>query len=303
MAVLLHVQIMTNAMTLMGQTLDPLGMCLDLLVSCINHSCDPNVFLVMDGRTISARCLRKIEEGDELTISYVENTNPTTIRQKELKQKFFFDCRCAKCLNEGSILEDRFEGTSSKDPSALKIQDEAFDILRSVRSGKITADETVPRLRKALELCRRSDAFPLERQPIPSISNDLSVELLGKGHHKEAFVYLFSIYTKMDPKWHANFHPARLAHTYVLARLLKYFGFHPEHTPSSLQGTDVHLVHYGLLLEIESHLNRSHGATHSFAKGVRAEVMSLRADLTHDVMIAIHRDLPSIMSSFRRLSC
>lgn len=294
---------MTNAMTTVGLTLDPLGICVDLLVSCINHSCDPNVFFVMDGRTISGRCLQQIQEGDELTISYVENTNPTIMRQKELKQKFFFNCRCPKCLQEGNIPEDQFKGVDSADASANKTQDEAFDILLSVRSGKVASEQVVSELRRALDLCQRSGVFPMARQPIPSICGDLSVELMTRGRHDEAFAHMFNIYTKMDPNWHAELHPARLAHTYVLARLLKYFGLQPEQTPLALQGSDVHLVHYGLLLEVEAHLNRSHGTSHSFAKGVRMEIQSLRADLNRDVLVSIHRQLPPIMSRFRRLSC
>ncbi|KAF1808065.1 SET domain-containing protein [Eremomyces bilateralis CBS 781.70] len=300
-ALSLYCKVMTNAITLVGKTLDPLGLCVDLFVSCINHSCDPNVFFVMDGQALSARCLKKIQEGDELSISYVEPTNPTMIRRKELKEKFFFDCKCPKCLNEGNTPEDRFQGDSSTDGPAKRVQDEAFNTLFSVRRGKVLPEKIISELKRALDLCQRSGFFSIERQPIPSICSDLYVELMMQDRHDESFEHVFKIYTETDPKWYPNFHPARLAHTYVLARLMKYFCFQPGREPQELRGHDLHLVYYGLLLEIESNLNKSHGPTHSFAKGVRAEINMLREELQRDAIVSIHRELPSIMTAFRGL--
>lgn len=41
--------------------------------------------------------LRDVEEGEELTISYIEELMPYTTRQERLKTMYLFNCACAAC--------------------------------------------------------------------------------------------------------------------------------------------------------------------------------------------------------------
>jgi hypothetical protein len=41
-----------------------------------------------------------IEEGDEITVSYVDPTWPRELRRQTLKRDYGFDCNCAKCQHD-----------------------------------------------------------------------------------------------------------------------------------------------------------------------------------------------------------
>jgi SET domain-containing protein len=47
------------------------GIFLDPGLAMVNHSCVPNAFIGFDRRTATLRAERPIEEGDEITISYI----------------------------------------------------------------------------------------------------------------------------------------------------------------------------------------------------------------------------------------
>lgn len=65
--------------------------------SRINHSCDPNCVSSHEGTNAFLIALRKIEEGEEITVSYTDTTKPRKARQEYLKKNLFFDCKCTLC--------------------------------------------------------------------------------------------------------------------------------------------------------------------------------------------------------------
>jgi SET domain len=74
------------------------------LTSRINHDCQPNAELVTSFADchVDVRLLRDVIAGDEITINYVGrfgNRNKSLeCRQKELRRKYLFNCRCRLCL-------------------------------------------------------------------------------------------------------------------------------------------------------------------------------------------------------------
>lgn len=70
-----------------------------LEASRINHSCRHNAQNTWNANierlTIYAFC--DIEEGQEITISYLGGTSDYAERQRDLKKKFKFDCKCELC--------------------------------------------------------------------------------------------------------------------------------------------------------------------------------------------------------------
>jgi SET and MYND domain-containing protein len=74
-----------------------IGVALDPFASLINHSCDPNAFVFCEGNQLRARSLRPIVAGDEITFSYTNETYDYIFRQKQLKSKYFFTCKCKPC--------------------------------------------------------------------------------------------------------------------------------------------------------------------------------------------------------------
>ncbi|KAI9889140.1 MAG: hypothetical protein M1814_005731 [Vezdaea aestivalis] len=103
-----------NSHTLTYTTLDPIGAYLDPLVSRVNHSCLPNAWINFEGRKMSLRTLTNINEGDEITISYVDSRRSTEERRAVLEQKFFFDCRCLKCVTVGPLSNDEINRRRNK---------------------------------------------------------------------------------------------------------------------------------------------------------------------------------------------
>ncbi len=45
---------------------------------------------------------RDIEAGEELTVSYLDQTLPRAQRQQRLSFAYGFSCRCARCIEEAS---------------------------------------------------------------------------------------------------------------------------------------------------------------------------------------------------------
>ena len=60
----------------------------------MNHSCDPNAVCLFEGTRLRVRSLRPILAGEEITISYTENTLDRFVRQEHLRIQYFLDCGC-----------------------------------------------------------------------------------------------------------------------------------------------------------------------------------------------------------------
>lgn len=104
---MVEIQLMINSITLVTPTFDPVGIAFDPVASLINHSCDPNSVMTFDGRSLSVRTLKEIARDDELTISYIDNTNPTHKRQDELMERYFFKCECTRCTSYAESQDPR----------------------------------------------------------------------------------------------------------------------------------------------------------------------------------------------------
>jgi hypothetical protein len=68
--------------------------------SYFNHSCEPNVLKLRQGRIISFVTSRDIQEGEELCISYGDTNREVEERRKMLKDWWGFNCDCIRCKRE-----------------------------------------------------------------------------------------------------------------------------------------------------------------------------------------------------------
>lgn len=78
-------------------------------VGCLfNHSCHPNLEMQYDSEkndeTLVALCLRPIQAGDEICISYIDEDMSFFERQEQLAEHYLFDCGCQKCEKEAEVL-------------------------------------------------------------------------------------------------------------------------------------------------------------------------------------------------------
>lgn len=70
-----------------------------LKASRINHACNPNAQNTWNENLnkITIHSIKDIEEGEEITISYLAESTNYQNRQKKLKDSFSFDCTCNTC--------------------------------------------------------------------------------------------------------------------------------------------------------------------------------------------------------------
>ncbi|UPR02208.1 SET domain-containing protein [Chloropicon primus] len=68
-----------------------------LEASMFNHSCEPTCVMSRSSGACEVSLLRDVDQGEELTISYIDETKPGAHRRKELKRNYHFDCHCRKC--------------------------------------------------------------------------------------------------------------------------------------------------------------------------------------------------------------
>jgi SET and MYND domain-containing protein len=100
--------ILTNSLTLVAPTCDPLGLVFDPFACLANHSCDPNAYVVMNGTELSFRTLKDIAAGEEVFVSYIDDTDAYQFRQKQLEKRYYFTCKCTKCQGGPKLEQDKF---------------------------------------------------------------------------------------------------------------------------------------------------------------------------------------------------
>lgn len=88
-----------------GESLDKchpasIGLALYPTVCLLNHCCDPVAEVNFYEDRCAVRVVQTIRAGREVAIDYgyVYYTVPVDKRRKALSQQYFFDCRCAPCL-------------------------------------------------------------------------------------------------------------------------------------------------------------------------------------------------------------
>ncbi|KAF8331774.1 uncharacterized protein EI90DRAFT_2919583 [Cantharellus anzutake] len=95
----------TNSVTLTTPTLSPIGVFVSPLIALINHSCRPNAVIVFptESRSNAVKkaeviALRPIAPGEQILASYIDISQPTPVRLRELKEGYLFDCTCEACV-------------------------------------------------------------------------------------------------------------------------------------------------------------------------------------------------------------
>ena len=67
--------------------------------SIFNHSCAPNCAATYEESLLSIRTIRPVKEGEELTVSYVDESATTVQRRAELWRRYRFFCCCRRCTD------------------------------------------------------------------------------------------------------------------------------------------------------------------------------------------------------------
>ncbi|CCF33265.1 MYND finger [Colletotrichum higginsianum] len=92
-------KLQTNAFSRTEEYYETGGVFLDTTLAMINHSCVPNALVQFGGRTATLRATSFLDPGDEIEISYIDQTQPRGKRHGEL-DLYHFECSCYKCQKD-----------------------------------------------------------------------------------------------------------------------------------------------------------------------------------------------------------
>lgn len=202
---------------------DRIGLYLHPFAALINHSCDYNSVVGFDGDQLFVKAIRPIQKDEQIFITYVDTTNPYQLRRAELRERYYFDCRCSKCEQGPEGPADKFPNTSSHpDPSVLEtVGKRAQDVLESASALDIKPSESTAQLRSAMRSLRQtSPPWPITRQPYISLRDQLITSLLSAGDFNSAFIQCAVRHLRVDPVAYPHAaHPLRCLHAWTLAKL------------------------------------------------------------------------------------
>jgi len=275
-------QILINSLTLVTPTYDPIGICIDPLAATMNHSCNPNAVVSFDGPTLIVRSLKKISEDEEVLISYVDITDNPWRRREELRERYFFTCGCVEC-SAGTVLQST--AVPPDDEQFRDIESQAKALLETAKASP-DSKASLTALEHGMKLMREVKVCPVFRQPYASLRQQLAVNLIAAQRWASAFAELLKIYFEIDPVLFPQpFHPVRIVHKWTLAMLVIHISTLPVSESGSVGRLEVYhldygMVMWGLLMEVEGNLDKSHGSGSRFAKMVRRKVDQVKIDMT-----------------------
>lgn len=179
---------------------DRFGIAFDPTLCSANHSCDPNTSYIFNQPETLLRAIRPIKKGDEVTMRYIDVTNPYSVRQDELQKKYYFTCHCPKCqlgpttdldtflkpptalaepftttadgliTRHASILSTHLApGAETNSPATRRLaalQAEAFATTSNPQASEAE-------IKDALKLLLNSGFWPTHRQPVPQLLRQL----------------------------------------------------------------------------------------------------------------------------------
>ncbi|KAK5418117.1 hypothetical protein LTR06_001866 [Exophiala xenobiotica] len=221
-----------NSFTLTNFLSEPMGLALHPRTSQFNHSCRPNAFVRFDvfkgesapqksGRHhISVHALRQIQEGEEITLGYVDGTYPFEKRQQELKERYFFTCSCELCTKERETAANPLHTTSVVHPKVEEAEQNAEQVHSDVQSEPGLEYTQVDKIKQAMAGLAGTGSWRLHQYPWPQLRAQLLAGLLGSGKYSEAFLQSAVMARLTHPAMYEQaYHPLRLMQMFNLWNL------------------------------------------------------------------------------------
>ena len=228
-----------NSFTLTDTVLEPLGIAFDPMAAMLNHSCDPNCIIRFDTDpfdptlrntsvadpilgSISVDLLRPIKDGEELTISYIDNTFPLSKRQADLSSRYFFTCSCSRCSR---VTNTPFDKLLKLSLSSMAAQTEAnaVKVLNAAISEPSALQLMIPILKDTLTHLSQDSTFPVHRYPYAQLRHQLVLALIDSGAWYEAMLQSGILVYRIDPILYAEpHHPIRMVNKWRFFRLARH---------------------------------------------------------------------------------
>ena len=298
----MYARILSNSMTLVTPTFDSLGIMIDPLLCHLNHSCDPNAHVAMDGARMQLRALKDIKQDEEILISYVDTTFPSAWRRTELARRWFFYCDCAKCRkgavqqedhwsikpeNLGEKYQDIADRLIKESSISLKketigeqrcsaLEREAFRMYEEEQT-ELDSAKAVKLIESAVEFCTQSGLWPVYRQPLPALRDDLIVHMLTAGNYEDAWLQSAKRYRQVTPKLYPQMHhPVRVIQTLQMAMLAQFLA---SEGVNIRPGVDMALIAAMLINTTNVASKLSHGEDNAFSQSVQLKFAEVEEEL------------------------
>lgn len=231
-------QILTNCISIHQPEGQLLGTSLDLVGSLMNHSCDPNVLIVFEGRSLHVRSIRPLSAGDEITQCYTDVGMDVLIRQKALRSDFFFECRCEsvritcrikdltpagqRCETQLQAHEERLPG---KRDQLEQSQHQLIELINdAVQHVNVDGIETG--IRVIAERAFPHGDWPVDLEPLPTLRTRLATLLWTLGRVinalREGFKGCMLLNRRIGDTW--------VHHLFDLVQLLSVVLTLPKHS-------------------------------------------------------------------------
>ncbi|KAL1957992.1 hypothetical protein VTO42DRAFT_5204 [Malbranchea cinnamomea] len=239
---------------------DRIGLCIQPYASFINHSCDPNAVVGFDQGRIFIKALREIKSGEQVFISYVDNTNPFELRQKELLERYFFECTCPKCAMGTSAREDRFLVSQPDIPSLKEAEKNALELLESAKRDSNPA-AAIEKLKSSVKILQKTEVWPITRQPFVQLRDELIASLIEGQQFGPAFIQSAIRYLRIDPTvFPGTWHPLRNVHAWTLVKLAIHIFEDPNVANADTALIREYGINLGLIIySVLSDLNKAEG--------------------------------------------
>ncbi|KAL3943897.1 MAG: hypothetical protein SGBAC_002014 [Bacillariaceae sp.] len=150
--------------------------------SFMNHSCRPNAvqtFLYGGGEppSLLVTAFEDIPKGAEICISYIDNLAPKQIRCNQLKNNYFFDCRCNACedpVYNSEIIGLKCSNCDTKSPKMIveSSMASAEQVLKCQVCGSVDSHDGFPIVEKMERLSTIDDAATFYHKLKQSYASD-----------------------------------------------------------------------------------------------------------------------------------
>ena len=307
----LFFNVMSNTMQLSNPLDDiSLGVGFDPIICSANHSCEPNAVAVFNQPKQLLRAIKPIKKGEEISMKYVDVSNPFSVRQAQLRESYFFRCKCSKCVKGASFIEDKFLKPPEELPAEyIKIADElikrhekqlhmfyvpANDEMAQRRIAAIQAEAfsvsgitfdfnqgnesaSEEEVLDALKLCLNSGLWPYHRQPVPHLIRQLLTLYLAEGRVYQSWRLGLLRHFLISPTLYSkSYIPDRVIDCWLMATATNSLcnPTNPNHKEifdnCMKAGLDLRIVYFGFLIETREQVEHSYGKDSPFGRVVES---------------------------------
>jgi SET and MYND domain-containing protein len=80
-----------------------IGSAVHIIPAMMNHSCSPNCWWTNEGPDLFVHSNQAIQPGEQLRVTYASVLDTREERQEEMREKYHFECKCTRCIEENGI--------------------------------------------------------------------------------------------------------------------------------------------------------------------------------------------------------